>query len=189
MSKKLLTIISILLFSTSAVIFANDISETVQTEQEIEQKNTANFKSDYEEYSMAEKDFASKYNVNPRKTSDVWFKYKSLINAGIGMAIGGGLMYTVGTPTFLGIGIGILLVSCPLIVPITMWILSSLIGLAGIIVQSLCAVPFSKSAILSAKYKKLYNVKLKHAAAEANILSMHDCENKEIKMAVALGIK
>lgn len=188
MHKKLLTIISILLFSTSAAIFANDISETVQAEQQIEQQNTADFKSDFNEYSMAEKDFASKYGINPRDTSEVWSKYKSLIRAGIGMAVGGGLMYTLGTPIFAGIGV-ILMLTVSGVAGIIMYSLSGLIGLAGIIVQILCSVPFSKSGALSAKYKKLYNVKLKHAAAECNILSMHDSESKEIKMAMSIGIK
>lgn len=193
----LVTFVSILLFSTSVVMFANEVQENEpaeqqqmpQAEQKIELENEPTFKSDYNEYSLAEKDFASKFDVNPRNTSDVWFKYKSLIHAGIGMAIAGGLMYTVGTPTLLGIGLGLMLVPMGIIGSIVLWACSGLLGLAGIIVQSLCAVPFAKSATLAGKYKNIYNVKLKQAAVEATVLSMHNCENKEAGMAIAFGIK
>lgn len=186
MIKKLSVIILIALFSTVAM-FANDISTEVQEEQQIEQQATPDFSSNSKEFSFAEKDFAAKYSVNPRNTADVWYKYKSLIRAGIGMAVGGGIMYTVGTPAFLGIALGMLLVNP--IVSIVFYICSGLIGFAGILVQSLCSVPFAKSAILAGKYKNLYNVKLKHAASEAMILSMHNSENKEFRMAMAFGIK
>jgi hypothetical protein len=43
--------------------------------------------------------------------------------------------------------------------------------------------------MLRVRYKKLYNVKLKDAAAEAKILSMHNSENKEFGMAMAFAIK
>ena len=186
MIKKLSVIILIALFSTVAM-FANDISTEIQEEQKIEQQATPNFSSNSKEFSLAEKDFAAKYSVNPRNTADVWYKYKSLIRAGIGMAVGGGIMYTVGTPAFLGIALGMLLVNP--IVSIVFYICSGLLGFAGILVQSLCSVPFAKSAILAGKYKNIYNVKLKHAASEAMILSMHNSENKEFRMAMAFGIK
>lgn len=104
MYKKRLIIISILLLSASAAMFANDISEKVQAEQQIEQQNelqgTVDFKSDYEEYSKAEKKFQDKYEVDPRNISDVWGKFKSLINTGIYMAVGGGIMLFGAGPTF-----------------------------------------------------------------------------------------
>ena len=187
MTKKVLILVSCFLFATSFAMFANDISTEIQEEQKIEQQATPDFSSNSKEFSFAEKDFAAKYSVNPRNTADVWYKYKSLIRAGIGMAVGGGIMYTVGTPAFLGIALGMLLVNP--IVSIVFYICSGLIGFAGILVQSLCAVPFAKSGILAGKYKNLYNVKLKHAASEAMILSMHNSENKEFRMAMAFGIK
>ena len=95
-------------------------------------------------------------------------------------------MYTVGTPTFLGIGLGMLLVNP--IVSIFFFICSGLVGFAGILVQSLCFVPFTKSAVLAGRYKNIYNVKLKDAAT-ARVLSMHDSENKEFGMAMAFAIK
>jgi hypothetical protein len=168
-------------------MFANDISTEVQTEQKIQQQATPDFSSNSKEFSLAEKDFAAKYSVNPRNTADVWYKYKKFIRTGIGMAVSGGIMYTVGTPASLGIALGMLLVNP--IVSIVFYICSGLIGFAGILVQSLCSVPFAKSAILAGKYKNLYNVKLKHAASEAMILSMHNSENKEFRMAMAFGIK
>jgi hypothetical protein len=186
MTKRFLSVILITLFSTVAM-FANDISTEVQTEQKIQQQATPDFSSNSKEFSLAEKDFAAKYSVNPRNTADVWYKYKKFIRTGIGMAVSGGIMYTVGTPASLGIALGMLLVNP--IVSIVFYICSGLIGFAGILVQSLCSVPFAKSAILAGKYKNLYNVKLKHAASEAMILSMHNSENKEFRMAMAFGIK
>lgn len=188
MHKKLLTIISILLFSVSTVMFANDISETVQSEQQLEQQNIVDFESDYNEYSMAEKNFADKYEVDPRNVSDVWFRFKSLINTGIKLAIGGGIMYNAATPTFAIIGAVLYFFASP-IAGIIMYVLSGVVGLAGIAVQALCSIPFCKAGTLSFKYKKLYNVKLKNAAAECNILSMHDSENREVRTAMAFGIK
>ncbi|MBO5288167.1 MAG: hypothetical protein J6B11_02105 [Spirochaetales bacterium] len=186
MTKKFLSVILITLFSAVAM-FANDISTEVQTEQKIQQQATPDFSSNSAEFSLAEKDFAAKYSVNPRNTADVWYKYKKFIKTGIGMAVSGGIMYTVGTPAFLGIALGMLLVNP--IVSIVFYICSGLIGFAGILVQSLCSVPFAKSAILAGKYKNIYNVKLKHAASEAMILSMHNSENKEFRMAMAFAIK
>lgn len=189
MTKKVLILVSCFLFATSFAMFANDISTEVQAEQQIEQQATPDFSSNSKEFSFAEKDFAAKYSVNPRNTADVWYKYKSLIRAGIGMAVGGGIMYTVGTPALLGIGFGLMFVPMGIIGSIVLWVCSGLLGFAGILVQSLCAVPFAKSGILAGKYKNLYNVKLKHAASEAMILSMHNSENKEFRMAMAFGIK
>ena len=185
MTKRFLSVILITLFSTVAM-FANDISTEVQTEQKIQQQATPDFSSNSKEFSLAEKDFAAKYSVNPRNTADVWYKYKKFIRTGIGMAVGGGIMYTVGTPASLGIALGMLLVNP--IVSIFFFICSGLIGFAGILVQSLCFVPFTKSAILAGKYKNIYNVKLKDAAT-ARVLSMHDSENKEFGMAMAFAIK
>lgn len=186
MIKKLLVIISI--FSLSAVaMFANDISTEVQAEQQIKQQATPDFSSNSKEFSLAEKDFADKYQINPRNTADVWYKYKKLIRTGIGMAIGGGLIYTVGFPAVLGLGIGMMFV-VP-IVGIIIYVLSGLVALAGVVVQSLCSIPFVQSGILRTKYRKLYNVKLKDAATEARVLSMHDSENKEFGMAMAFAIK
>lgn len=184
---RFLTIISILLFSTSVAIFANDISETVQEEQRIEQEKRVDFKFNYNEYSIAEKEFFGKYHVNPRNIADVMFKHKSFIRTGIGLAVGGGLMYTVGAPILAGIGGGLLFV-VP-IASIVMFILSGLVTLAGVAVQALCSVPFSKAGTLAVKYKRLYNIKLKDAVREASILSMHDSENKEVRMAMSFGIK
>ena len=186
MTKKLIAIISILSLSAVAM-FANDISTEVQAEQQIKQQATPDFSSNSKEFSLAEKDFANKYQINPRNTADVWYKYKKLIRTGIGMAVGGGIMYTVGTPAFLGIALGMLLVNP--IVSIFFYILSGVIGFTGILIQSLCSVPFTKSAVLAGRYKKLYNVKLKDAATEARVLSMHDSENKEFGMAMAFAIK
>lgn len=186
MIKRLLVIISI--FSLSAVaMFANDISTEVQAEQQIKQQATPDFSSNSKEFSLAEKDFADKYQINPRNTADVWYKYKKLIRTGIGMAIGGGLIYTVGFPAVLGLGIGMMFV-VP-IVGIIIYVLSGLVALAGVVVQSLCSIPFVQSGILRTKYRKLYNVKLKDAATEARVLSMHDSENKEFGMAMAFAIK
>ena len=185
MTKKFLSVILITLFSAVAM-FANDISTEVQTEQKIQQQATPDFSSNSAEFSLAEKDFAAKYSVNPRNTADVWYKYKKFIKTGIGMAVSGGIMYTVGTPAFLGIGLGMLLVNP--IVSIFFFICSGLVGFAGILVQSLCFVPFTKSAVLAGRYKNIYNVKLKDAAT-ARVLSMHDSENKEFGMAMAFAIK
>ena len=187
MTKRLLTVILITLFSTVAML-ANDISTEVQEEQKIEQQATPDFSSNSAEFSLAEKDFASKYKINPRNTADVWYKYKKLIRTGIGMAVGGGIMYTLGVPVFLGVALGTLLVA-PLIVPLIFYILSGVIGFTGILIQSLCSVPFVQSGMLRVRYKKLYNVKLKDAATEARVLSMHDSENKEFGMAMAFAIK
>ena len=186
MTKKLIAIISILSLSAVAM-FANDISTEIQEEQKIEQQATPDFSSNSKEFSLAEKDFAAKYSVNPRNTADVWYKYKKFIRTGIGMAVGGGIMYTVGTPAFLGIALGMLLVNP--IVSIFFYICSGLIGFAGILVQSLCSVPFTKSAVLAGRYKNIYNIKLKDAATEAGIVSIHDSENKEFGMAMAFAIK
>ena len=187
MTKKLIAIISILSLSAVAM-FANDISTEVQAEQQIKQQATPDFSSNSKEFSLAEKDFANKYQINPRNTADVWYKYKKFIRTGIGMAVGGGIMYTLGVPVFLGVALGTLLVA-PLIVPLIFYILSGVIGFTGILIQSLCSVPFTKSAVLAGRYKKLYNVKLKDAATEARVLSMHDSENKEFGMAMAFAIK
>ena len=185
MTKKLIAIISILSLSAVAM-FANDISTEVQEEQKIEQQATPDFSSNSAEFSLAEKDFASKYKINPRNTADVWYKYKKLIKTGIGMAVGGGIMYTIGMPVLLGVGLGLILIE-PL-ASIILFVCCGLLGFAGVLVQSFCAVPFAKSAVLAGRYKKLYNIKLKHAAAEATILSMHNSENREFAMAMAFGI-
>ncbi|MEE1291177.1 MAG: hypothetical protein UHW86_09125 [Spirochaetota bacterium] len=186
MIKKLIAIISILSLSAVAM-FANDISTEVQTEQKIEQQATPDFSSNSAEFSLAEKDFASKYKINPRNTADVWYKYKKLIKTGIGMAVGGGIMYTVGFPAVMGLGIGMMFVAP--IAGIIIYVLSGLVALAGVVVQSLCSIPFVQSGMLRTRYRKLYNVKLKDAATEARVLSMHDSENKEFGMAMAFAIK
>ncbi len=186
MIKKLIAIISILSLSAVAM-FANDISTEVQTEQKIEQQATPDFSSDSSEFSNAEKDFANKYQINPRNTADVWYKYKKLIRTGIGMAVGGGVIYTVGFPAVMGLGIGMMFVAP--IAGIIIYVLSGLVALAGVVVQSLCSIPFVQSGMLRTRYRKLYNVKLKDAATEARVLSMHDSENKEFGMAMAFAIK
>ena len=100
MTKRFLTVILITLFSAVAM-FANDISTEVQEEQKIEQQATPDFSSNSAEFSLAEKDFASKYKINPRNTADVWYKYKKLIRTGIGMAVGGGLYIIAAAATLL----------------------------------------------------------------------------------------
>lgn len=189
MHNKLLIIISILLFSASAVMFANDISEEVQAEQQIEQEKSVDFRSDYNEYSAAEKSFAEKYEVDPKNTSDVWLRFKSLINTGIKMAVSGGVMTFGVAPTFLVIGSVLFFAVKSYIVGITMFVLSILSEIAGFVVMGLSSMPFCKAGTLSYKYKKLYNIKLKNAAEECGIISMHDPENREAGMAVALGIR
>jgi hypothetical protein len=186
MTKRFLTVILITLFSAVAM-FANDISTEVQEEQKIEQQATPDFSSNSAEFSLAEKDFANKYQINPRNTADVWYKYKKLIKTGIGMAVGGGLIYDIGFPIFVGIASGMLFVNT--IVSIIFYVLSGIVSLASIIVQSLCSVSFVKAGNLAIKYKKLYNVKLKDAATEAGLVSTHDSENKEFGMAMAFAIK
>ena len=185
MTKKLSAIILITLFS-AVTMFANDISTEVQAEQKIEQQATPDFSSNSKEFSLAEKDFAAKYSVNPRNTADVWYKYKKFIRTGIGMAVGGGIMYTVGFPAVMGLGIGMMFVAP--IAGIIIYVLSGLVALAGVVVQSLCSIPFVQSGMLRTRYRKLYNVKLKDAATEARVLSMHDSENKEFGMAMAFAI-
>ena len=186
MTKRLLTVILITLFSTVAM-FANDISTEVQEEQKIEQQATPDFSSNSAEFSLAEKDFASKYKINPRNTADVWYKYKKLIRTGIGIATCGGILVDIITPPLIGTATGIFFLNFT--VSCILYVISSLIWLAGILVQSLCSIPFVQAGILATRYKKLYNVKLKHAATEARVLSMHDSENKEFGMAMAFTIK
>lgn len=185
---KFLTIISILL-SISAALFANDISGTVQEGRQTKQKNVVDFKSDYNEhYSMDEIIFAVKYYVNPRNPSEVWGKYKSLIRAGVGMAVGGGVMYTVGIPAsvFSVMFVGPMLISTLFVYG---FILGVCLTIAGVVVQALCSIPFSRAYMLASRYSRIYNVTLKNAVREASIASMHDCETKEVGMAVAFGIK
>jgi hypothetical protein len=96
-------------------------------------------------------------------------------------------MYTVGFPAVMGLGIGMMFVAP--IAGIIIYVLSGLVALAGVVVQSLCSIPFVQSGMLRTRYRKLYNVKLKDAATEARVLSMHDSENKEFGMAMAFAIK
>lgn len=186
MYKKLSAIILITLFSAVAM-FANDISTEVQEEQKIEQQATPDFSSDSSEFSNAERNFANKYQINPRNTEEVWFKHKSLIKTGIGLAVGGGVTFTVGFPTFIGIASGMLFVNTA--ISIVFYVLGGLIGLGGFLVMALSSIPFVQSGMLRVRYKKLYNIKLKDAATEAGIVSMHDSENKEFGMAMAFAIK
>ena len=137
--------------------------------------------------SLAEKDFANKYQINPRNTKEVWFKHKSLIKTGIGLAVGGGVTFVVGFPTFIGIASGMLFVNTT--ISVVFYVLGALIGLGGFLVMALSSIPFVQSGMLRVRYKKLYNVKLKDAATEARVLSMHDSESKEFGMAMAFAIK
>ena len=186
MTKRFLTVILITLFSAVAM-FANDISQEVQTEQQIELQTTPDFSSNSTEFSLPEKDFVNKYKINPRNTADVWYKYKKLIRTGIGIATCGGILVDIITPSLIGTATGIFFLNFT--VSCILYVISSLIWLAGILVQSLCSIPFVQAGILATRYKKLYNVKLKHAAIEARILSLHDSENKEIRMAMSFPIK
>jgi hypothetical protein len=185
MTKRFLTVILITLFSAVAM-FANDISTEVQEEQKIEQQATPDFSSDSSEFSNAEKNFANKYQINPRNTKEVWFKHKSLIKTGIGLAVGGGVTFVVGFPTFIGIASGMLFVNTA--ISVVFYVLGALIGLGGFLVMALSSIPFVQSGMLRVRYKKLYNVKLKDAAVEAGIVSMHNSENREFAMAMAFGI-
>lgn len=187
MTKRFLSVILITLFSTVAM-FANDISTEVQEEQKIEQQTTPNFVSTYEELSTLEKDFAIRFKKNPRNTAAVWYKYQKLIKSGIGLAIGGSTTSFVAPALFAGIGAGV--VTQSLGGAIALFTFAGIFGLAGIIILSCCAVPFIKAGMLAVKYRKLYNIKLRHAAIECNALTLHDySKNKEFGMAVSFPIK
>ena len=188
MTKKLSAIILITLFS-AVTMFANDISTEVQAEQKIEQQATPDFSSNSKEFSFAEKDFAHTYRIaNPRDPVIVYYKFKKLIKAGIGLAVAGGTVETVGLAVFLGLGAGLMFINIAF--PIIFFTLAGMCGTAGLILQICCIGPFGKAGVLASRYRKLYNVKLKDAYnAEAGFLSIHDSENKEFGMAMAFAIK
>ena len=188
MTKKLSAIILITLFSAVAM-FANDISTEVQEEQKIQQQATPDFSSNSKEFSFAEKSFADQFRItNPRDPFIVYRKFRRLIRTGIGLAVAGGTVQTVGLALFLGLGAGLMFIN--IIFPIMFFTLAGICGVAGTVLQLCCISPFCKAGLLATRYRRLYNVKLKDAYnAEAGILSMHDSENKEFGMAMAFAIK
>ncbi|MCH5150894.1 MAG: hypothetical protein J1G30_09530 [Spirochaetales bacterium] len=198
---KILAIMSILLLSASVAMFANDISETVQEEQQAQEKqlqqekpqSPVNFKSDYEDYSLAEKMFARNNKVNPRNVEMVYLKYKSFIRKGIGLAVTGGGFSYVTAPAFFGAGGGFLLLSIPIAGAIFL-AFGAIFEVVGILLQALCAIPFSKAGRLASGYKSIYHIKLKDAFDKQYygydpLLGMNSSESKEIKMAMSFGIK
>ena len=196
---KILAIMSILLLSASVAMFANDISDTVQEEQQAQEKqlqqekpqSLVNFKSDYEDYSLEEKMFARNNKVNPRNVEMVYLKYKSFIRKGIGLAVTGGVFSYVTAPTFFGVGGGLLL-SIPIAGAILV-AFGAIFEVVGILLQALCAIPFSKAGRLASGYKSIYHIKLKEAFEYKyygyESIGMNNSESKEIKMAMSFGIK
>lgn len=209
---KILAIMSILLLSASVAMFANDISETVQEEQQAElqaqqvqeeqvpqerlqmkRRSQVNFKSNYDDYSLAEKIFIQKNKVDPRDVEMVYLKYKSFIRKGIGLAVTGGGFSYVTAPAFFGAGGGFLLLSIPIAGAIFL-AFGAIFEVVGILLQALCAIPFSKAGRLASGFKELYHIRLKDAFDKQYygydpLLGMNSSESKEIKMAMSFGIK
>lgn len=213
---KILAIMSILLLSASVAMFANDISETVQEEQQAElqaqqvqeeqvpqerlqmkRRSQVNFKSNYDDYSLAEKIFIQKNKVDPRNVEMVYLKYKSFIRKGIGLAVTGGVFSYAVAPIFLGVGGGLISIITDLAYVVSgailLWV-GGVFEIVGILLQALCAIPFSKAGRLASGYKSIYHIKLKDAFDKQYygydpLLGMNSSESKEIKMAMSFGIK
>lgn len=188
MKKKFLITI-LLLVSTAVMMFANELPENEPTEQQqIQQAEQPNvtFKSDYK-FSDAELQFILKYKADPQSVVGTWFRYKKLINNGIAMAVTGGILLGGLAPVFFGMGGWFC--TFDIMTAIMTLTFGALFALAGLIILPLCAVPFVKAKKLAADYNRLYNVRLKDAAVQYNLLSKRDSEKVTFESAIAFGIK
>lgn len=187
MIKKITSITLIFLFCSCLTAFANDISQEVSDEKQVEQQVVPDFKATSgDSLSIEENIFIAKYRTNPKDANAVYARWKRFINSGIILASVGGGLYTVGTP--IAVIFSILSYSPRTFIDWSTALLIQTLGfvgiIAGVIIQALCCIPFIKSYVMSKNYEKLYGKKIK----EINVINEIDSENKKVTMAMAFGI-